>query len=108
MSLDLAMDIFRYFIDNKFSIPEAINFLKNTRQHSITWKALREFYTKIRSVIYIDYIIAYSTEFMGLENGNNFYSTDESLFNHDINGNQLWVLGVIENINKDFSYFNKK
>ena len=39
---------------------------------------------------------------MGNENIFQFQSTDESLFSHDINGRQLWVLEVTENTYKDF------
>ena len=37
---------------------------------------------------------------MGRENENK--SMDESLFTHDANGQQLWLLGFTDNITKDF------
>ena len=39
---------------------------------------------------------------MGTENSFQFYSTDESLFSHDINVRKLWILDVTENSSKDF------
>jgi len=31
-----------------------------------------------------------------------YYSVDESMFGHDINGANILVLGIIDNISKDF------
>ena len=39
---------------------------------------------------------------MGTENSFQFYLTDESLYSHDINVRQLWILDVTENSSKDF------
>ena len=39
---------------------------------------------------------------MGRENENKYYSMDESLFTHDVNGQKLWLLGFTDNLKKDF------
>ena len=36
------------------------------------------------------------------ENGNQYFSCDESEFSHDINSESIWVLGMTNNTTKDF------
>ena len=36
------------------------------------------------------------------ENGNQYFSCDESEFSHDINSESIWVLGITNNTTKDF------
>ena len=45
--------------------------------------------------------ILYSSEAISFQNKNEFFSMDESLINHK-NGRQIWLLGVINNQNKNF------
>ena len=39
---------------------------------------------------------------MARENKNKYYSADESLFTHDVNGQQIWLIGFTDNNTKDF------
>ena len=39
---------------------------------------------------------------LGEINQHQFYPIDESLFSNDIHGNQLWALGLTDNITKNF------
>ncbi len=39
----------------------------------------------------------------GEENGYRYYSIDESLLVHDINKTPLWILGMTDNLSKDFT-----
>ena len=41
--------------------------------------------------------IVYQTGEFAKFNNWNYYSVDESLFVHDLNHAQIWVLGIIEN-----------
>jgi len=68
---------------------------------NISQKLIRNIYTKIREILYY-YLIEYETEDFALENAHNHYSVDESLFCHDLNGKQIWVLDITENETKNF------
>ena len=39
---------------------------------------------------------------LGEKDKNRVFSLDESLFLTDKNGNQVWVIGAVDNITKDF------
>ena len=45
--------------------------------------------------------IVYQSETLKNNNDNNYYSVDESLINH-YNGKQVWLIGICNNITKDF------
>ena len=83
------MDILRYFIEHKFNVIEAKNYLKNSKNYDIFEILIRNIYTKARKYIYLYYIAEYESEIMGDPNAYKYYSIDESLFSHDKNGNQL-------------------
>ena len=56
----------------------------------------------MREVIYQYYLIQYKTETLGNENNHSeYYSIDESMFGHK-NNKQIWMLGAINTITKDF------
>jgi len=69
---------------------------------NISQKLIRNIYTIIREILYYYYLIEYETEVFALENAHNHYSVDKSLFCHDLNGKQIWVLGITENETKNF------
>ena len=46
--------------------------------------------------------IVYQSEEFAKINNWNYYSVDESLFAHDLNQAQIWVLGIIDNTSKQF------
>lgn len=96
------MEILKCFIEFKFNCKEEPNYLCNINHYTVREKFIRDFYTAIREAIYKYYVIQYASEDMGNENSFQFYSTDESLFSHDINGKKLQILGVTENSSKYF------
>ena len=100
--LAVLIDIFRCFMDYKFNIQEAMNFLRKTKHQEISEKFIRNFYNKMRKYIYLYYILEYATENMRTEIANKFYSSDESLFSHYIKRNSLFLLGIIDNSTKNF------
>ena len=69
---------------------------------NISQQLIRNIYTKIRKTLYYYYIIEYETEDFALENVHYHYWVDESLFCNDLNGKQIWVLGITENETKNF------
>ena len=46
--------------------------------------------------------IVYQSEEFAKINNWNYYSVDKSLFVHDLNQAQIWVLGIIDNTSKQF------
>ena len=52
---------------------------------------------KIRKYIYLYYTLEYASEVVGRENENKYYSADESLFIYDVNDQQIWLFGLINN-----------
>lgn len=101
-SISEILEIFKCFFDFKFNVHEAFNYLTNTKKLVVSETFIRNVYDKIRKYIYYYYIIEYSTEKFGEENEQKYYAIDECLFSHDVNRNQLWVIGLIETTNKDF------
>ena len=63
---------------------------------------IRNIYTKDRKYINLYYIAEYEAEKLGEINQQKFYSIEESLFSHDIHGNQFWVFGLTDNTTKNF------
>jgi len=57
---------------------------------------------EIRNIIAKYYYIEYQSEILGPKDFNNKYSVDERLISHTKNGEQIWVLGIIDNLSKDF------
>ena len=74
-----------------------MKYLSGTKKLNI-WR----FHTEVRKTIYDYYQIQYEIEPFAEENGNKYFSCDESEFYHDFNNDFLWVLGMINNTTKDF------
>ena len=89
-------------MSNNFNTKETVKFLSENRKINTTEAKVRRFFTEIRKVIYLYYNIQYKSETLGEENKYENYSVDESMFCHDVNKDQLWVLGVCDNKSKDF------
>lgn len=58
----------------------------------------------MRDIIYRYYYILYQSEFLAERDSSDYYAIDESLFTHDKNGRQMWVIGNINNNARDFSW----
>ena len=87
-SISEILEIFKFFFDYKFNLPEAFKYLTNTRRLTVSETFIRNIYDKIRKYIYY-YLIECSTEQIGEENKQKYYAIDECLFSHDVNKNQL-------------------
>ena len=57
--------------------------------------------------IYYYYIIQYQTEEFGIQDNNDFYAVDKSLFTHH-NNEQIWVLDIVNTDTKDFRILTVK
>ena len=92
-------------MSNNFNAKETVQFLSEYHKINTTEATVRRFFTEIRKVIYLYYNIQYNTEPtepLGEENKYENYSVDESMFSHDVNKDQLWVLGICDNKTKNF------
>ena len=96
------LEVFRCFIDYKFNSIETKNYLSNIMNIIISERIIKKIYRKIRRYIYLYFTLEYLSEVVGRENENKYYSMDESLFTHDVNGQQLWLIGFNDNNTKDF------
>ena len=63
---------------------------------------IKNVYTEIRKVISKYYNILYQSESLGEKDKQRVFAIDESLFVTDGNNNQIWVIGAVDNITKDF------
>ena len=79
-----------------------MQYLPGIKPINISLSNIRRFYTEVRKTIYDYYHLQYEVEPFAEENGNHYFSCDESEFSHDINSDSIWVLGMINNITKDF------
>ena len=46
--------------------------------------------------------MVYQSEILGPKNSHKNYSVDESLLSHTNAGEHIWIMGIIDNISKDF------
>ena len=76
--------------------------IKNELNESISIETIEKVYTAIRTVFRKFYAIVYQSEVLGERNSHKYFSVDESHFCTDENKNKIWVLGIIDNISKDF------
>ena len=77
-------------------------FLKNTYSIEINIITIRNILNEIRKIFYRYYIIEYQSNLLGERDANNNFSIDESLFTHNLKGEQIWVIGCVNNSTKDF------
>ena len=101
LSFEDHLDLFACFISFNFNVREAYEYLRN-KNKIISENLIGRFFIYMREIIYKYYTIVYKTENLGIENGNKYYSMDESLFCKALNGEQLWVIGATENDTRNF------
>ena len=85
------------FINLKFNVKRAYNYLTENKHFNISEKNMGRFYREMRKVIYSYYLILYTAEEFSDEN-----TVDESDFTKNRRGEQIWILGIIDNVAKDF------
>ena len=76
--------------------------LKKDFNQTVSIILVEKVYTEIRNVLKKFLSIKYQSEILGERNSNKHFSVDESLFCSDGNQNQIWVLGIIDNITKKY------
>lgn len=56
----------------------------------------------MRDIIYIYYYILYLSEYLAERDSSDYYAKDESLFTHDKNWRQIWIINIINNNTRNF------
>jgi len=94
-------DIISCFMIKEFNIAKAYEFLNSEKNYVVSTRTIRKIYNKLRDLI-INYLnVVYDSELLGEENKNGYFAVDESLFGH-VENKQFWLLGIINNEDRDF------
>ena len=99
IKLHLILEIIKFFL-NELNAKECYDRLKKDYNQSISLISVQEIYTEIRMFFLKYYNILYQSEILREKDGK--FSIDESLFVTDDENRQIWVIGAIDNITKDF------
>ncbi len=89
------------FLCKDFNVEKALKYVVGDLNYNISNKVIYRLYREMRNIIYKYMRFAYECEYIAEKNGNGFYSIDESLIGNK-NGQQLWLIGTINNISKQF------
>ena len=101
IKLRLISEIIKSFL-NELNAKDCYDKLKNDYNQSISLISVQKIYTEIRKVFLKYYNNLYQSEILGQKDHNGKFSIDESLFSTDEENRQIWVIGAIDNITKDF------
>ena len=97
LEIEDVIEVIKCNLCLKYNITKAEKYLKEEKHININKYIIRKIYKKMRKTIYQYYLLQYATDNFAEEN----YATDECLFTH-IKGKQIWVLNIINTINKEF------
>ena len=76
-------------------------FLKNTYSIEINIITIGNILNEIRKIFCRYYIIEYHSNLLGERDANNNFSIDESLFTHNLKGEQILAIGCVNSSTKD-------
>ena len=99
--LRLVSEIINNFLEGK-NASKCYDNLKYELKVSISLVTVQTIYAEIRNVITKYLNISYQSEPFAEKNEHKICSIDESLFVTDQTNNQIWVIGAIDNLTKDF------
>ena len=85
----------------KLNINKTEKYLKEEKFINLNKSIIRNIFKNICKTIYQFYLLQYLKDVFAEENTWGYYSADESLFTH-IKGKQIWVLNIINTINKKY------
>lgn len=77
-------------------------YINNKIKSTISKRTIRNIYKVIRNEIKTYYSISYKSEEFSSIGANEFYGIDESMFTHLKDRTQVWILGIINNVTKNF------
>lgn len=93
--------IFTCFISKEYNVSQTVKYITTEKHYILSSNVVSKIFKKLRNIIYKYLEVVYKTELLGEENENSFFSVYESLFGH-INGDQFWLLGIINNQTRGF------
>ena len=100
--MQIISEIMKCFIGNELNAAKTMKYLNEEKKYQVSKHLILRVYKEMREVIYQYYLIQYKTETLRNENNHSeYYSIDESIFGHKSN-KQIWMLGAINTITKDF------
>lgn len=102
ITLKICLEVIRAMLVLNLNAKKAYELITNTLKENININTLRAIYKEIRNIICRYYFILYQSESLGEFNAHEYFSIDESLFTHLKDGTQIWVIGIINNLTKDF------
>lgn len=85
----------------EFNSEKTVQYIKETKKIKVSKEIVFKVFKEARNIIYIYLLRYYQTDLLGELNQRDYFSVDESLFGHR-KGKQIWILGIINNTNKDF------
>ena len=101
MELRLVSEIIKAFIQG-INASKCYEILKYEKNVSVSLVAVKNVFSGIRNVISKYFNIQYQSELLGDIDQQKIFSIDESMFVTDANNNQIWVIGAVDNVTKDF------
>jgi len=99
-TLRLIPEIINCFICRNLNAQDAVKYLTSEKNITVSSHLVTQVCDSLRDVISKYLFVVYETEILGDENKGGYFSVDESMFGH-VNGNQYWLLGIVDNSNHD-------
>ena len=98
----LSLEVIQLMIVFNLDAKKTYELITNTLKENININTIREIFKEIRRVIVEYYFILYQSEILGERDAHDYFSIDESLFTHLKDGTKIWIIGIINNANKDY------
>ena len=87
-----VFEIIKCFICYEFKATKTREYMQSEKNVNIINIVILKIFNNIRNLIYCYLQLVYQTEEFATYNKWKYYSLDESLFVHDINHEQIWIL----------------
>ena len=101
ITLQVCSEVIKYFICFEMNVKDTEKYIKEEKGQIISFRVIGKIFRSIREVLYKYLYILYQHELLLEENMHLKCSIDESLFTHSKNGEEVWVLGIINNQDKN-------
>ena len=99
--LFIISEILKCFLLFDFNAKKTREYINTQFDENVSGNVISKVYKEIRVVICKYLKISYQSNLLADKNQNKYLSVDESLITH-VEGKQVWLLGIIDNANKDF------
>jgi hypothetical protein len=100
ITLRLISEIINCFICRNLNAQDAVKYISSEKNITVSSHLVTKVYDSLIDVISKYLFVVYETEILGEENKGGYFSVDESMFGN-ANGNQFWLLGIVDNSNHD-------